>query len=121
MGQREEAVLRAFLACQDANDLDGAMAFFADDAVYHMIAWRKPVVGPDAIRASLGDVRMAGNRILNIASVDSIVFVEVIDTVMHGDTEVTTHYAMVIEVGDDGKIMAERDYWDTKEMETQLR
>lgn len=121
LGEAEETVVRSFLACQDADDRDGAMAHFADDAVYHMIAWRKPVVGRDAIGASYGDARWTGSRIVNIASNDSVVFVEAVDTIMRGDKEVTVHYAMVIEVNEDGLIVAERDYWDTKEMESQLR
>jgi len=120
MGKAQEAVARSFLACMDANNLDGAVEHFTDDAVYHMVPWRKPVTGRSAIRASYGEARWIGSTIVNVASTDSTVFVEAVDTVMHGDKEVTSHYVTVLEINDGGKITAERDYWDTKEMEKQL-
>ena len=46
---RNEAVVRAFIAAFNANDLDRIMGFFAEDAVYHNIPVQ-PVKGTAAIR-----------------------------------------------------------------------
>ena len=120
MGEAQEAVVRSFNRCLASDDQDGAVEHFSDDAVYHMIPWRKPVVGRDSIRSAFGYGRWVRSTILNMASTDAVVFVEAIDTVMRDGKEVTIHYSMVIDIDQEGKITAERDYWDTKEMDAQL-
>ena len=120
VGQAEEAVVRSFVDCLDANDQDGAVEHFSDDAVYHMVPWRKPVVGRDAIRSSFAHGQWVRSTTLSMASTDAVVFVEAVDTVIREGKELTIHYTMVLDINQEGKITAERDYWDTKEVDAQL-
>jgi limonene-1,2-epoxide hydrolase len=122
MGTAQEATVRSLIECMNADDREGIADHFADDATWHMIAWREPSVGRDAIRSVLDRLVGTGARytILNMASTDSVVFTELVDTHHRDGKEVTIHWTSVTEINPDGKIAAERDYWDTKQMETQL-
>jgi limonene-1,2-epoxide hydrolase len=59
------------------------------------------------------------HKIVNVASTDSVVFAERVDTVKMGGRDITIHAMGVFEV-QDGKITAWRDYFDMKEIEAQL-
>jgi uncharacterized protein (TIGR02246 family) len=122
MGTAQEAVMRTLVDCWNTDDRDGAAALYSDDAVFHLVGWWKPLVGRDAIRAYLDDLAAfkPHSTILNMASTDSVVFAEGIDTQTHDGKAVTMHWSIVVEINDAGEITAERDYVDMKELDAQL-
>jgi limonene-1,2-epoxide hydrolase len=108
-----------------ALDLEGAIAHFADDATYHVAAWHEPLVGRDAVRDGLErELRALSSdyryTILNMASTDAVVFMEVVDGFKRNGKDVTMHSTCVFEINQAGKITARRDYYDTKEFEARL-
>jgi limonene-1,2-epoxide hydrolase len=123
LGSQDEAVVRSMLECLFV-DLDKMIDHYSDDAIYHMVSWKEPVVGRDAIRAGLvqlsrpiSDYRYT---LRNIASTDAVVLIEVVDAFKYDGKDMTTHWSSVLEVNPSGKITAERDYYDMKEFEAQL-
>ena len=124
-----EASGREFLAdfeCQrlDSSEVARLLSHMAPDAKYHVSAWEPPFVGHDAIRAELlqqGEVVTdVHSEILSIASAGQTVFTERFDFGTMSGKPAEFHIAGVFEVGDDGKITAWRDYFDTKEMEAHV-
>jgi limonene-1,2-epoxide hydrolase len=67
----------------------------------------------------LSDMR---TDVWNVASTDHVVFSERIDTqhVEHIGRDVEVHIVGVYELGPDGKIVSEREYFDMKEVEAQI-
>jgi limonene-1,2-epoxide hydrolase len=124
MGEMQEAAVRALLDSYVAFDRDAIAEHYAENATLSVVASREPLVGRDAIRKDLD--RQAGvytdfrHTIINMASSDSVVFVERIDTVNMGNRDVVIHATGVFEVDDNGEITAWRDYLDMKEIEAQL-
>jgi limonene-1,2-epoxide hydrolase len=128
MGVEQEAIVRQFLTELESHQLDSAqvdriLSYMAPDAKYHVYAWEPPLVGHDAIRADLvrqgpvfTDLRI---EILWIASDDQRVFMERLDHMNINAKPVTFHAAGVFEVDANGKIALWRDYFDSKEIETQ--
>jgi limonene-1,2-epoxide hydrolase len=62
-------------------------------------------------------------EVLNVASTDSVVFSERIDTQYMTDIgrEIQVHIVGVFELGPDGKIVSERDYFDMMEVQAQMK
>jgi limonene-1,2-epoxide hydrolase len=122
MGATQEAVVRSLVESLNADDRDRVAAHYADDAVWHLSAWREPIVGKPAIRAMLDQLAGDGFRftILNIASTDVVVLTELVDTHERDGRQITLHWSSVTELDQTGRIVAERDYWDSKELEAQL-
>ena len=58
--------------------------------------------------------------IRNIASTDTLVFAELVDTYTRDGKQITMHWSVTLEIDPAGKINAERDYFDVKELEAQL-
>lgn len=124
MGSEQEAVVRSLLDAIVTGDRDAAVACFAADAEYHVSSWHEPVVGHEAIRAELErqasiftDFRY---DILNVASTDSVVFTERLDSMTVADKPVTLHWASVHVIGPRSLIRHARDYYDMKELEARL-
>ena len=124
MGSDQESAVRSFHKCYAAGDRAAALSHYADDAIWHVAWWREPRVGRDAIQSELDRQfdALSGYRseVVNMLSQDAIVFVEGIDTLTRGADEVTIHWSSVFEINAEGKIARQRDYWDTRELETQL-
>jgi limonene-1,2-epoxide hydrolase len=122
MGAQQEAVVRSWIDCVIAQDLASIGGLYADDATYHVNAWRPPVVGRNAIRAEIArqfDVASGDEiTVLSIFSTEAVVFYEAVDNFKYGDNAATLHWASVWEIDPSGKITAQRDYWDAKELET---
>jgi limonene-1,2-epoxide hydrolase len=57
---------------------------------------------------------------VNIASEGSTVLIEVVDSMMTKKGPLTQHIAAVLELDDDGKISAWREYYDSKEITSQV-
>ena len=122
MAADHEAVVRSFLDCLVRRDLEAALDHYSDDAVYHVNAWRAPLVGIAAIREGVGhEVGLANYRytILHLASAEGVALFEVVDEFETRGRPVSMHWSGVWEINDDGKITARRDYWDAKELESQ--
>lgn len=103
-------------------DLDRIVGFFTDDAVYHNIPV-DPVVGPDAIRATLASftdgIEALEFRVLAIAANGTTVMTERVDVFHYPDKEISLPVMGTFEVVD-GKIAAWRDYFDMNQFMTQL-
>ena len=126
MGQREEETVTAFLDAQFEGDFDRALNYLVKDADYRVPAWKESLRDTNAIRseferyqATMSDMRY---ELLNVASTDRVVFSERIDIQYMKDIgrEVQVHIVGVYELDSAGKIVSERDYFDTKEVEPQM-
>ena len=124
MGSQQEAVVRSMLDCLFV-DLDKTVDHYAADARYHTVAWKPPVVGRDAIRAELYQLfRLQSDyryTVRSIASTDAVVFIEIADAFTYDGKDMTMHWSSVLEISPAAKISAQRDYYDMKEFETQVR
>ena len=129
MGEREEAAVRRFVEGLDGQSWDDpqikrALDQMTPDAHYHVYAWERPVVGQDAIRNEMQ--RQAPHfsdlhcEILNIASSGSAVFVQRLDSMMTKNGSLKCHLVAVFEVEPDGKIRSWREYYDSKEITSQV-
>jgi limonene-1,2-epoxide hydrolase len=123
MGSQEEAVVRSMLECLFVN-LDDTVDHYSDDAIYHVAAWKQPLVGREAIRIGLEPQFRAQTdyryTLRNIASADAVVFIEIVDSFRYNGKNLTMHWSSVLEVDPSGKIAVQRDYYDMKEFETQV-
>ena len=122
MGTEQEAVVRSLLDCVVARDADRAADHYSDDASYSYPPWREPIVGRDAIRAALrklfaGCFTELHYTIVNIASTDAVVFTELIDTNTLNGKDVTMRWSSVTEINERREITAQRDYFDTRELD----
>jgi limonene-1,2-epoxide hydrolase len=119
----EKVVLSAIERMND-NDGEAVLQFFAPNAIYPVNAWNEPLVGVDAIAADFerqhalwSDLRI---NLINIASTANVVFTERVDTVHTMCRDVEIHMVGVFEIDDNDKILSWRDYFDMKEIESQL-
>jgi limonene-1,2-epoxide hydrolase len=123
MGTQQEDVVRSLLDCLFV-DLDKTVDHYSQDAIWHAAAWKPPVVGRDAIRAELDPMYRVQSdyryTLLNIASTDAVVFIEIVDAFKYDGKDLTMHWSSALEVSPAGKITAQRDYYDMQEFETQL-
>jgi limonene-1,2-epoxide hydrolase len=124
MSERPDEVVRSLLEVMTKGDVAAILTHFADEASYRVNAWNEPLDGIDAIRKELerqlamwSDFRF---DLINVASSGNVVFTERIDTVHMMGRDLDIHVAGVFSVGEDGKISSWRDYFDMKEVESQL-
>ena len=115
-------VVTRFCAAWGDGDLDAVMAFFADDAVYHNIPV-DPVVGPEAIRATLASFTTGVDsiefRVGAIAADGGTVLTERVDVFRFPGKEISLPVMGTFEVAG-GKIAAWRDYFDMNQFMSQL-
>jgi ketosteroid isomerase-like protein len=124
MGSKQEAIVRSAFEGYAALDRAAMLDHYAEDATWHMVAGKEPFVGRDAIGAEV-DRQLAGlseytSKILNMASTDTVVFVEGVDTFTLSGKPVTLHWSTAVDINPDGKITEQRDYYDRKELEGSL-
>jgi limonene-1,2-epoxide hydrolase len=129
MGDSKQDAVRAFVkeiegAGWDDARIERILAHMAPEAHYRVYAWERPIVGRDAIRGELHrqaphfhDLRC---EIVSIASADSTVFIERVDSMTTKNGPVTIHVAAVLEINSGDKIYAWREYYDSKEITTQV-
>ncbi len=129
MGVYEEEAVRAFLADAkgerwDADQIERLMDRMAPNISYHVYAWEHPVVGRDAVREELERqaplFRDFRSEVLAIASAGRTVLVERRDSYTVGRKSLTGHAVGSFDVDADGKIVAWRDYYDSKEIAVKL-
>ncbi|MDP1820262.1 MAG: limonene-1,2-epoxide hydrolase family protein [Acidimicrobiales bacterium] len=115
-------VVQAFCDAIAGGDLDPVIAFFTDDAVYHNIPL-EPVVGPDAIRATIegftGAVESLEFKVLAIAAAGDTVLTERIDVFRFPGSSIDLPVMGAFELRD-GRIAAWRDYFDLNQFMSQL-
>ena len=124
MQSKQESVVRSWHQCYAAGDRAAVLDHYANDAVWHVVWWREPLVGRDAIRAAL-ETQFDGmanyrSETRTMLSKDAAVFVEGIDTFTRSGKEVILHWSVVLEINAEGKIAQQRDYWDHQELQAQL-
>jgi limonene-1,2-epoxide hydrolase len=124
MSDHHEKVVRSLIERMNAKDDQAVVQSFASNCTYRVNAWHEPLVGIDAIAAEFdrqhalwSDLRI---KVINTASTANVVFTERIDTVHMMDRDVAIHMAGVFELDGDDKIVSWRDYFDMKEIESQL-
>jgi limonene-1,2-epoxide hydrolase len=116
-----ETVTRFCHAWNDV-DLDRIVAFFSDDAVYHNIPL-DPVIGPEAIKATIATFAAGIDRIefevRHIAANDNVVLTERVDRFFSPERTIELPVMGTFEVAD-GSITAWRDYFDLNQFMSQL-
>ncbi len=129
MGDSKQDAVRAFVKEMEGAGWDDAqverlLGRMAPQARYQVYAWERPIVGRDAIRRELRrqapHFRDLQRQMVNIASAASTVFVELLDSMMTKKGPLTSHLVAVLEVDEGGKICAWREYYDSKEITTQV-
>jgi limonene-1,2-epoxide hydrolase len=124
MSKSDEDAVRRFLDASTAGDGMASLDLLTKDASYFLNGWLQPHVGKTAIKADFERQRALWSdfryQLLNIASSDNVVFTERIDTVHMMGSDLVTHVVGVFEVTPDGLISSWRDYFDMKEVESQL-
>jgi limonene-1,2-epoxide hydrolase len=124
MGSKQEAVVRSALEGYAAHDRAAMLDHYSDDAIWHMVAGQQPFVGRDAIGAEIdrqfGQLSEYGSTIVNMASTDTVAFVEGVDTFTLSGKPATLHWSSSLDINPDGKITAQRDYYDRRKLEGQL-
>ena len=115
-------LVERFCSLWAATDLDGIMACFAPDAVYHNIPMA-PIEGVDGIRATIAGfmtgVERIEFRVLHIAGDGGVVMTERVDAFIFPDKTVELPVMGVFEVAD-GCITAWRDYSDLQQFMSQM-
>ena len=128
MGEREEQIVREFLACGHGRvqDVEGIVSRMTEDVVWqvNVPSWH-PRVGREERRAelerqnSMSTGGLPGSELCAIASNDSVVFTQRRDVFETGDKQITLRTNAVFEVRD-GKIAAWREYYDSADLARQL-
>jgi limonene-1,2-epoxide hydrolase len=115
-------VVERFCAAIASGDLDAVIAFFTADAVYHNIPL-DPVVGPDAIRATLegftGAVESLEFRMLNIAASGNTVLTERVDVFNFPTSSIELPVMGTFDITGE-QISGWRDYFDMNQFMSQL-
>ena len=119
-------IVTAFIATIESLDLEGALAFLADDVEYDNVPMGK-MHGIDQVRAGLGpfvgrfdEIDWPVSRIASSGTVDEgTVFTERVDRFRRGDTWIELPVNGVFEVRD-GRIALWRDYFDLASFTSQL-
>ncbi len=120
MGAEQEAVVLEFIGhFRDGwpDDLEAPLALLADDAYYQVIVpVTKPVRGRAAIKKAWqqmkGEMTSQRHDMIAVGSGGRFVFTERVDHSLMGDKWDDVPLVAVFEVGDEGKIVAWREYLD---------
>jgi limonene-1,2-epoxide hydrolase len=124
MGNQEAALelVKAFCAAWSDGDLDGIVAYFTDDAVYHNIPL-DPVVGRENIKATIAGFTAGVDkiefRVHHIVADDTVVLTERTDAFFAGEKTIELPVMGAFEV-EAGKIKAWRDYFDLNQFMSQM-
>jgi len=124
MGERQEqralSVLQSFIE----GNIDAILDHFATDAVFRPQAWRDLAVGNRAIRDEL-DRQAAlytdlSIEVRHIASTDTAVLTERLDSFYVGNKAVTIHVMSAMDFDEELLITSFRGHFDSSELEAQL-
>jgi limonene-1,2-epoxide hydrolase len=111
-------VVQAMVAAWNTMDLEGVIALFAPDGVFHSVML-DPIEGRDALRAHFTPVFAELDRVtlevVNLGAVGDVVFVERVDDFVYRGKHSRVPVVGVIEVAD-GRIREWRDYYDRATM-----
>jgi limonene-1,2-epoxide hydrolase len=119
-------VVERFIGAINENDMDGIMAFFAEDAEFLNIAGRPSNhYGKDDIRTVLTSFHSqspeVGWRIVNIAeTADGVVLTERVDRFRLGEGWLELPVMGAFELAD-GRIVSWRDYFDRELFEMKMQ
>jgi len=123
VGFSNQQIILNFLNAIKTRDMTQIMAFFSDDAVFHNIPWQ-PIVGIEAIREFIQNMVDSSSeldwQVHNIAETEKgVVLTERTDRFRFGDTPMKVPVMGIFEMKD-RKIIAWRDYFDTKQVADQM-
>jgi limonene-1,2-epoxide hydrolase len=131
VGATQEAIVRDFMdlwgdGTQESPKIDEIVDMFSEDAAWQLWIPGGPTLkGREAIRADiarqLGFATYMRCGLIHIASNDTQVFTERLDTFLSNGTTVNHHLVAVFDVDADGKITAWREYFDSADVNRQLR
>ena len=125
MGQRQEAIVRRYYeeawAADVKPDVERIVASFAPNGYWQVLCPTGPVYrGHDELRVELlrqgTFVSKFSILVRNIASTDTVVLIEHVDSFQRKDVRVNASVMSVFELGDDGLILANRDYFDSADL-----
>jgi limonene-1,2-epoxide hydrolase len=116
-------LVRSFIAACVRADPDEVGNYLSEEAEWWNSPW-EPVKGREAIReifrrAAVGTMKALPWEIRHIAAAKDVVFTERVDIFQIGDTQIRVPCMGIFELHE-GKIVAWRDYWDSKQFERQL-
>ena len=114
----------AYLDALKSGDAARVASLLAPDGVYHVVGWRAPVVGRDAIHAEMqrqfGIISNFDYAVVNSARAESVVFAEHTDSFAMAGKRIHTRTVSVFILDPDGLIRSVRDFWDTAEVAEQV-
>jgi limonene-1,2-epoxide hydrolase len=115
-------LVRRFLEACVRADPDEFAAFFTEDAVWWNCPW-PPVKGREAICLTLSRgaqlMKALPWDVLHVAAQGDVVLTERIDRFAIGDRRIEVPCMGIFELHE-GKIVAWRDYWDSKQFDRQM-
>ncbi len=118
-----ETVVATFIAAIEAKDIDAAIELLADDVSYENVPM-SPIVGKDAVRATLGAFLGAATQvewpIARQVVAGNVVVNERLDRFQIGNGWLELPVAGFFEVTDQGVISLWRDYFDMSSYTGQL-
>jgi limonene-1,2-epoxide hydrolase len=118
-----EQIVRDFCATAGRRDVQGMLAFFTDDAVYHNIPM-EPATGRAAIESLLaqfvGSATELEFELLAIAVQGNKVLTERMDRMVMNGSRIEIPVMGTFEISSDGKISAWRDYFDMQQFMSQM-
>lgn len=113
------AVVEALIAAFNRRDGEGVARLLHDDVVCHGIPLA-PAIGRDAAMAMLAPFLAADEidwHILHIGVAGRVVFTERVDRFRFAGEDWTgVRAAGILEIADDGRVIAWRDYFDMQEL-----
>jgi len=118
-----EETVNEFIARVVAKDIDGACDLVAADVEYDNVPMGKNI-GPEGIKAFLGPMVDGLDEVQFVThrqtATGNVVMNERTDRFRVGDKWMDLPVAGIFEVGDDGRIVLWRDYFDLETMNAQL-
>jgi len=114
VADRNDEMVRAFLAAWDRRDTEDIMSCWADDGVYHAVAALQPIVGRAAFREFVTRFeKVPGGRleIRHQVASDTVVLNERVDRITFRGRQLVVPICAVFEIRD-GHITAWREYFD---------
>ena len=114
VADRNDEMVRAFLAAWERRDTEHIMSCWADDGVYHAVAALQPIVGRAAFREFVTRFEQVPGGRLDIhhqVASDDIVMNERTDRITFRGRQIIVPICAVFEIRD-GRIAAWREYFD---------
>lgn len=124
MGQRDEAIVRAYYSAWadgERPDVERIVTSFAPDGCWQVLCPTGPTYrGHDELRTELlrqgTFVSGFSIEVRNVASTDTVVLIEHVDSFQRRDVRVRASVMSVFELDEQGLISQNRDYFDSADL-----